>query len=128
VYFKDSGSSTSDYYLIIYDDTLETLSAPTHIDDGPDPGDFTVRPVIGFDQSNNYYIAYIDDDLDVKVKKYNSGGTLQNTWKVNNNADIAHSWVHLAMDPTSDLPHVVYDEQDSTSDWDICWSRLEPDP
>ncbi len=93
------------------------------------------RPVIGFDNDDNFYVAYIKaitptpgvEYKDVFVKKYDvDAETWTNAWQVDtSNLDHDHRWVHLAVDPNTQLPNIVYDEKDDSGYWDVWWAYLE---
>lgn len=121
-YYHDDGDGTSEYRLLIWNGSTYSSSK---IADGTDPAVYKVRPVIDFDSSSNLYVVYIDQDLNVMVRKLTSGGVWQTPTRVDNQNNRDHSWVHLDIDPRSNKPHVVYDEMLTSTRWDIFWSRYE---
>ena len=124
-YYEDNGDGTSDYKLVIYNGSTYSIA---DFADGPDPVDDLIpRPVVGFDSNSNLYIAYINEDYNVMVRKRTSGGLWQTPQRIDNQNNRRHNWLHLSIDPRSNKPHVVYDEEyivDSPP-WNIFWSRFE---
>lgn len=125
-YHKWISGSTSEYYILKYDGSYSSDYPLGRIGSGP--SDYQVRPVLGcaeFGGTEYLYIVFVDASDDVKVGRLE----LDDDWKAFytvDNTSYEHHWVHLAIDPVSNLPHVVYEEEIPLSGSDVFWCRLEP--
>lgn len=113
----------SRYYLIKYDGSYSQATPLGVFGDGPESD--AIRPVLGIDSMDNLYVAYVDDSYDVRIKQLDLRSA---TWvrddTIGDTGD-DQRWVHLAIDPVSDKPNIVYQQKSSDFDHNIYWTRLE---